>query len=322
MNRRGFLKKLGAGMAATTALYGCSSETRQKAATVSAESETPGEMTYRTSLTGDKVSLLGYGCMRWPMKKNKDGKDVVDQETVNELVDYAIAHGVNYFDTSPVYLQGQSESATGIALKRHPRDKFFIATKMSNFGIYTLEGAKKMYEQSFKELQVDYIDYYLLHSVGGSMDDFNKRYIENGVLDFLLKEREARHIRNLGWSFHGRKEVFDEILNMDVKWDFVQIQLNYSDWKHASGRNVNAEYLYQELEKKGIPVVIMEPLLGGRLSKLSDHLVGRFKQRRPNQSVASWAFRFSGHWPGILCSLSVMTYKEHLIDNLKTFSPL
>ncbi|MBQ8520149.1 MAG: aldo/keto reductase [Bacteroides sp.] len=322
MNRRGFLKKLGAGMAATTALYGCSSETRQKAATVSAESETPGEMTYRTSLTGDKVSLLGYGCMRWPMKKNKDGKDVVDQETVNELVDYAIAHGVNYFDTSPVYLQGQSESATGIALKRHPRDKFFIATKMSNFGIYTLEGAKKMYEQSFKELQVDYIDYYLLHSVGGSMDDFNKRYIENGVLDFLLKEREARHIRNLGWSFHGRKEVFDEILNMDVKWDFVQIQLNYSDWKHASGRNVNAEYLYQELEKKGIPVVIMEPLLGGRLSKLSDHLVGRFKQRRPNQSVASWAFRFSGHWPGILCSLSGMTYKEHLIDNLKTFSPL
>lgn len=321
MNRRGFLKKLGAGAVASTTLYGCSSGNKQEAVQ-STTTKTMGEMTYRTSLTGDKVSLLGYGCMRWPMIKNSEGKEVVDQETVNELVDYAIEHGVNYFDTSPVYLQGQSESATGIALKRHPRNKFFIATKMSNFGHSSFENSKKMYEQSFKELQVDYIDYYLLHSIGGSMDDFNKRFIDNGILDFLLKEREAGRIRNLGWSFHGQKEVFDHVLNMDVKWDFVQIQLNYADWRHASGRNVNAEYLYQELEKKGVPVVIMEPLLGGRLSRLSDHLVGRFKQRRPNESVASWAFRFSGHWPGILCSLSGMTYKEHLIDNIKTFSPL
>ena len=154
------------------------------------------------------------------------------------------------------------------------------------------------------------------------MDDFNNRFINNGVLDFLIKEREAGRIRNLGWSFHGQQEVFDYVLNMDVKWDFVQIQMNYADWRHASDRNVNAEYLYHELEKKGVPVVIMEPLLGGRLSRLSDHLVGRFKQRRPNESVASWAFRFAGHWPGVLCALSGMTYKEHLIDNLKTFSPL
>ena len=321
MNRRGFLKKLGAGAVASTTLYACSSG-KQQEAVQSTETKSMGEMTYRTSLTGDKVSLLGYGCMRWPMKKDKNGKEVVDQETVNDLVDYAIEHGVNYFDTSPVYLQGQSESATGIALKRHPREKYFVATKMSNFGHSSFENSKKMYEQSFKELQVDYIDYYLLHSIGGSMDDFNNRFINNGVLDFLLKEREAGRIRNLGWSFHGQQEVFDYVLNMDVKWDFVQIQMNYADWRHASGRNVNAEYLYHELEKKGVPVVIMEPLLGGRLSRLSDHLVGRFKQRRPNESVASWAFRFAGHWPGVLCALSGMTYKEHLIDNLKTFSPL
>ena len=279
-------------------------------------------MTYRTSKTGDKVSLLGYGCMRWPMKKDEGGKEIVDQEAVNSLVDYAIEHGVNYFDTAPVYLQGQSESATGIALKRHPRDKYFVATKMSNFGNSSFENSKKMYEQSFKELQVDYIDYYLLHSIGGSIEDFNKRFIENGILDFLLKEREAGRIRNLGWSFHGKQNVFDYILNMDIQWDFVQIQLNYSDWRHATGRNVNAEYLYTELEKKGVPVVIMEPLLGGRLAKVSDHLVSRFKQRRPDKSVASWAFRFAGHYPGILTALSGMTYKEHLIDNLNTYSPI
>ena len=322
MNRRGFFRALGASVISGSAFYSCASEVKKSSVLSSNGTTEKGEMTYRTSKTGDKVSLLGYGCMRWPMKKDEGGKEIVDQEAVNSLVDYAIEHGVNYFDTAPVYLQGQSESATGIALKRHPRDKYFIATKMSNFGNSSFENSKKMYEQSFKELQVDYIDYYLLHSIGGSIEDFNKRFIENGILDFLLKEREAGRIRNLGWSFHGKQNVFDYILNMDIQWDFVQIQLNYSDWRHATGRNVNAEYLYTELEKKGVPVVIMEPLLGGRLAKVSDHLVSRFKQRRPDKSVASWAFRFAGHYPGILTALSGMTYKEHLIDNLNTYSPI
>ena len=317
MDRRSFLKRLGAGLAASTALYGCSSESKKQTLSATSHTKEIGEMTYRTSLSGDKVSILGYGCMRWPMKNDENGKDVVDQETVNELVDYAIEHGVNYFDTAPVYLQGQSEKATGIALKRHPRDKFFIATKMSNFSNPSFENSKKLYEQSFKEMQVDYIDYYLLHSIGGNMNDFNRRFIDNGILDFLIKEREAGKIRNLGFSFHGDHKVFDHVLNMDVKWDFVQIQMNYADWKTN-----NAEYLYNELAKRNIPVVIMEPLLGGRLSKLSDHLIGRLKQRRPDISVASWAFRFCGHFPGVLTALSGMTYKEHLIDNLKTYSPL
>jgi predicted aldo/keto reductase-like oxidoreductase len=317
MDRRSFLKRLGAGLAASTALYGCSSESKKQTLSATSHTKEIGEMTYRTSLSGDKVSILGYGCMRWPMKKDENGKDIVDQETVNELVDYAIEHGVNYFDTAPVYLQGQSEKATGIALKRHPRDKFFIATKMSNFSNPSFENSKKLYEQSFKEMQVDYIDYYLLHSIGGNMNDFNRRFIDNGILDFLIKEREAGRIRNLGFSFHGDHKVFDHVLNMGVKWDFVQIQMNYADWKTN-----NAEYLYNELAKRNIPVVIMEPLLGGRLSKLSDHLIGRLKQRRPDISVASWAFRFCGHFPGVLTSLSGMTYKEHLIDNLKTYSPL
>ena len=317
MDRRSFLKRLGAGLAASTALYGCSSEAKKQTLSATSHTKEIGEMTYRTSSTGDKVSLLGYGCMRWPMKKDDNGKDIIDQETVNELVDYAIEHGVNYFDTAPVYLQGQSEKATGIALKRHPRDKFFIATKMSNFSNPSFENSKKLYEQSFKEMQVDYIDYYLLHSIGGNMNDFNRRFIDNGILDFLIKEREAGKIRNLGFSFHGDHKVFDHVLNMGVKWDFVQIQMNYADWKTN-----NAEYLYNELAKRNIPVVIMEPLLGGRLSKLSDHLIGRLKQRRPDISVASWAFRFCGHFPGVLTALSGMTYKEHLIDNLKTYSPL
>lgn len=321
LNRRGFLKKVGAGAITATALQGCTPENIKKA------SKVIGEMTYRSHPTrGDKVSLLGYGCMRWPLleKPAADG-NVIDQEMVNELIDYAMDHGVNYYDTSPVYIQGWSEKSTGIALKRHPRNKYYIATKLSNFSNYSRENSLAMYYKSFKDLQTDYIDYYLLHSIGGGgMKAFNDRYVNNGILDFLLEEREAGRIRNLGFSFHGAVEVYDEVLAMHdkVNWDFVQIQLNYVDWKHASGNNVNADYLYGELQKKNIPSIIMEPLLGGRLSGLPEHLVRKLKEKEPEQSVASWAFRFAGSPEGVLTVLSGMTYMEHLQDNLKTYSPL
>ena len=240
-------------------------------------------------------------------------------------MDYAIEHGVNYFDTSPVYVQGWSEKSTGIALKRHPREKIFIATKLSNFQNWTRENSIAMYEKSFRDLQTDYFDYYLLHSIGnGGIETFRARYIENGMLDYLMKEREAGRIRNLGFSFHGTTEVFDEVLAMHdyAHWDFVQIQLNYVDWLHASGNNVNAEYLYSELEKRNIPAIIMEPLLGGRLSNVPEHIMLRLKERMPQSSVASWAFRFAGSPSSVLTVLSGMTYLEHLQDNIRTYSPL
>ena len=144
------------------------------------------------------------------------------------------------------------------------------------------------------------------------------------MLDFLVEERKAGRIRNLGFSFHGQKEGFDEILAYHDKYhfDFVQIQLNYLDWKHADGWNCNADYLQSELDKRGIPSIIMEPLLGGRLAKVPQHIADRLKERDPQNSVASWAFRFAGSHPGVLCVLSGMTYMEHLQDNLKTYSPL
>ena len=304
-------------------------------------------MTYRTTpSTGDRVSLLGYGMMRLPMRKRADGNgEEVDQETVNKLVDHAIEHGVNYFDTSPRYVQGLSETATGIALSRHPRNKYFVATKLSTHpdepSLRTFEGSRDMYLNSMKALRVDYIDYYLIHCTGlgtavlggpeasketGSMGAIKERLLDNGMLDFLLKEREAGRIRNLGWSFHGELDVFKWLLRLHdegrARWDFVQIQMNYVDWRHASGWNTNAEYLYGELTKRGIPTVIMEPLLGGRLASLADFLNARLKQRRPEDSIASWAFRFAGTYEHVLTVLSGMTYMEHLQDNVRTYSPL
>ncbi len=335
IDRRRFLKVLGGStLASTASLYSCKPD-KNASFRGNGSGDIPAEMTYRTTpTTGDKVSLLGYGCMRWPTVSNssaRDSSDEIDQEMVNRLVDYAIAHGINYFDTSPAYCKGRSEHATGIALSRYPRDTYYIATKLSNFApqTWSRENSMAMYRNSMKELQVDYIDYYLLHGIGmgNGMEDFEGRYINNGMLDFLLEERKAGRIRNLGFSYHGDIKVFDYLLfrQNEIKWDFVQIQLNYVDWKHAkevNTRNTDAEYLYGELQKRNIPAIIMEPLLGGRLSNVHDHIAAKLKQRSPESSVASWAFRFAGTFPGVLTVLSGMTYMEHLQDNLRTYSPL
>ena len=334
ISRRNFLKKLGAGATTITvaaAASACGGSGKDKiASAASAKREIPTDkMTYRVNHNNnDRVSILGYGCMRWPMIPNPSGQgEIVDLESVNRLIAYAMEHGVNYYDTSPAYCQGFSEGATGEALSRFPREKFLVATKLSNFApsTWSRESSIAMYRNSFKELRVDVIDYYLLHSIGnGGIETFNKRYIENGMVDYLMEERKAGRIRNLGFSFHGTKEVFDRVLAMHEKvhWDFVQIQLNYVDWRHASGANVNADYLYAELVKRNIPAIIMEPLLGGRLSNVPEHIMLRLKQQRPDESVASWAFRFAGSPENVLTVLSGMTYMEHLQDNLLTYSPL
>lgn len=187
-----------------------------------------------------------------------------------------------------------------------------------------------MYHNSLKLLQVDYIDYMLLHAIGmgdNGMEAYKARYVDNGMLDYLLAEREAGRIRNLGFSYHGDIEVFDYLLSQHdrYKWDFVQIQLNYLDWQHAKELNfynTDAEYLCGELAKRKIPVVVMEPLLGGRLSKVPDHIVARLKQRESDKSAASWAFRYAGTLPDVLTVLSGMTYMEHLQDNLRSYCPL
>ncbi|MBR6715350.1 MAG: aldo/keto reductase [Prevotella sp.] len=332
ISRRQFLKIFGGGAVTAAAIVtGCKSKAEQKAIDEYAKQVEPpvGKMTYRINpTTGDKVSLLGYGMMRLPSKT--ENQDDYDQDMINKQVDYAIEHGVNYFDTSPVYCQGKSEYHTGIALSRHKRSEYFVATKLSNFNpeSQSREGSIAMYKKSMKDLQVDYIDYYLLHSIGGGgMEAFNTRYVNNGMLDFLVEERKAGRVRNIGFSYHGDITVFDYLLSMHdkYKWDFVQIELNYLDWDYANeinDRNTDARYLYDELHKRGIPAVIMEPLLGGRLANLPQYLLTELKQRNPERSVASWAFRYAGTPEGVLTVLSGMTYMEHLKDNLLTYCPL
>jgi len=324
MNRRRFLRALGLG-AAAMAVNPLSVLAGEKGRPQDRDGgDAQGQMTYRVQhRSGDKVSLLGFGMMRLPD----------DQDEVNQLVDYAIKHGVNYFDTAPMYKGGQSETMTGKALSRHPRDKFFVATKMSNQkeSLWSLDESRKMYEKSFRDLQVDYIDYYLLHSVGGGgMDTLKGRFLDNGVLEFLLREREAGRIRYLGFSYHGDVSVFDYLLDHqdEYHWDFVQIQMNYLDWRHASlnksgwRQDADAEYLYNKMEKVGVQTVVMEPLRGGALARMDDELVQRLAALRPDDSPAKWAFRWVGSHPNILTTLSGMNQMSHMQENVATFSPL
>ena len=337
INRRRFLKLLGAGSVVTAATFsGCKPKAMEAPEEEYKHQVEPpkGKMTYRRNpKTNEDVSLLGYGMMRLPTTDGTAARESdapIDQEQVNRLVDYAIEHGVNYFDTSPAYCKGMSEHATGIALSRHPRNSYYIATKLSNFNedTWSKQASIQLFNNSLKELQVDYIDYYLLHGIGmGGMENFESRFENNGILDWLVEQRKAGRIRNLGFSYHGDIEVFDYLLSMhdEYHWDFVQIELNYLDWHYAdeiNPRNTDAEYLYGELLKLGIPAVIMEPLLGGRLSNVPQYLAARMKARDPEHSVASWAFRYAGSPEGVLTVLSGMTYMEHLKDNLLSYCPL
>ena len=321
MSRREFLRRLGLGAGSAVALVALepfSALARDEKLKVA-----ENRMTYRVQHgSGEQISLLGFGMMRLPD----------NQDEVNQLVDYAIEHGVNYFDTAPMYMRGRSEVLMGNALSRYPREKYYVATKMSNQNqrSWALEESKKMYYQSFQRLKVDYIDYYLLHSIGGGgVDNVKGRFIDNGLLDFLLEERKAGRIRHLGFSYHGDVRAFDWLLdhNDEYHWDFVQIQMNYLDWRHASlgdgwKRDADAEYLYNKCQKLDIQCVIMEPLRGGALAKLRDEQFKQLQELRPNDSAARWAFRWVGSHSNILTALSGMNRMDHLIDNVETFSPL
>ncbi len=288
-----------------------------------------------------KISLLGYGAMRLPTTDGghannwvKEGytNSAIDQELINRQIKMLLDGGVTYFDTSPAYCRGDSEATLGKALKAsgYDRKDYLIATKLSNFAPqqYPLAECKKMFENSLKFLQTDYIDNYLLHSVGnGGFATFSKRYIENGAADWCAELRTQGRIKNLGFSYHGDPKAFDWCIEHHdkYKWDFVQIQMNYIDWLHAkeiNERNLNAKYLYETLTKLKIPVVIMEPLLGGRLARYNYALAQELTPLDPEATLAKWALRFCGTFPNVMTVLSGMTRTEHIEENLATFSPL
>lgn len=255
-----------------------------------------------------EVSLLGFGCMRFPLTAEGTIEEVQSQE----MIDYALANGVNYIDTAYFYHDGQSETFVGKALQKYERSSYYLATKLPVWILNDTLDTRKVVEEQLRRLNTDYIDFYLLHTLDRKKWDI---VLNNDILAVLEELRQEGKIRHIGFSFHDEYDVFEEIIKYR-KWDFCQIQLNYMDTEEQAG--LKGYYLAEEL---GVPVVIMEPVRGGALANFSDEMNAAFKALDEKASIASYALRFVAGFPNVRVVLSGMSSLEQVQDNIKIFSP-
>lgn len=270
-------------------------------------------MIYR-DFDNKKLSLLGFGAMRLPMKK-VDDKKFVDIELTEKMVDYAIKNGVNYFDTAYPYHGGQSERIMGELLRKYPRESFYLATKYPGHQISESYDPKAIFEEQLRKCQVEYFDFYLLHNIcESSIATYeDERW---GIIDYFKEQKRLGRIKHLGFSTHANMPCLTDFLKKygDIM-EFCQIQLNYLDWTLQQGKEK-----CDLLNQYNIPIWVMEPVRGGKLAKLADHLAGDLMAMRNDESTAAWAFRFLQDIPGVTMILSGMSDMEQVEDNIKTFS--
>ncbi len=252
------------------------------------------------------ISVIGFGMMRLPQT---DGEP--DIAKTQEMVDYAIEHGINYFDTAWFYHGGKSELAVGEVLSKHPRNSYYLADKMPLRILKDKSEVIPTFEEQLKKCRTDYFDFYLAHNI-------NKREWETlkncNVYEQLTQKKKEGKIKYLGFSIHDTPELLEEVVNT-YKWDFVQLPINPIDWKV-----VDAKKQYEIATKVGLPVVVMNPLKGGQLSTLNEKAVELLKNENPDVSPSSWSLRYSASLPNVFVVLSGMTEMEHVVDNVKTFT--
>lgn len=255
---------------------------------------------------GIETSLLGFGCMRFPV--TPEGK--IDEAKAEEMLQKGIAQGVNYIDTAYPYHNGESEPFVGKVLKKYDRDSFFLATKLPVWMVHSIEDVDRIFEEQLKRLQTDHIDFYLMHAMGRERFD---EMVKIGCVKRLEELKAEGRIKYLGFSFHDSYEAFEEILNYR-DWDFCQIQLNYMDTEEQAGIKG-----YELAASKEIPVIVMEPVKGGSLASFSEDIMEKFHSVNENASAASFALRYVGSLPGVKVVLSGMSTMEQVEDNLNTF---
>ena len=286
ITRRQALKHLGFGALAIAAGYSlvtsCKGKVKEEAA-----NGTLVMAKKMDEITGKEISLLGYGCMRFPTYETEEtdsrGRKVkaIDMEKSKALIDYAYANGITHYDTAWNYHNGTSAAAIGTLLKDYPRESFTLCNKMPGWLITSPEKAKELFETQLQQCGVEYFDYYLCHAIS-KQEGYDKPYEELGGYEVLAKEKEAGRIKRLGFSFHGSKELFTYILDKR-QWDFVLLQINYMDWVDEE-----AEFFYNEAARRGIPCMVMEPLLGGSLASLTPDANEILEKAAPGMSIASW----------------------------------
>ncbi|MDD3369295.1 MAG: aldo/keto reductase [Lachnospiraceae bacterium] len=259
-----------------------------------------------------KLSALGMGAMRLPVIDGDDAK--IDEAATQEIVDYALEQGINYFDTAWGYHGENSELAMGKALKKHARESFYLTTKFPGYDLNNMDKVQAIFEKQLEKCQVEYFDFYLFHNVCEMNIDayLDEKY---GIFDYLMAQKKAGKIRHLGFSSHGSIEVMKRFLKAYGKdMEFCQIQLNYLDWKFQ-----DAKGKVELLKQYGIPVWVMEPLRGGRLANLSEENNAILKELRPEEGIPAWAFRFLQSIPEVTMVLSGMSNFEQMKENIHTF---
>jgi len=257
-----------------------------------------------------ELGLLGFGTMRMPQLENGQ----VDEELVNQMVDVAMQNGINYFDTAYPYHGSTAETAIGKVLKKYPRESFYLATKYPGHQIASSYNPAEIFEEQLKKCQVDYFDFYLLHNV---YENSIQQYTDPrwGIIEYFKEQKRLGRIKHLGFSTHAAVPCLKEFIDAyGDDMEFCQIQLNYLDWTLQ-----DAKTKYEILTEKDIAVFVMEPVRGGRLVQLSDEETRLLKEKRPNDSVASWGFRFLQALPNVKMILSGMSNMEQLMDNITTF---
>lgn len=261
---------------------------------------------------GLKLSALGMGAMRLPIIDGDDAR--IDEKKAEEMVDYAMAHGVNYYDTAWGYHDGKSELVMGRALSKYPRESFYLTTKFPGYDLSNMDKVEEIFEKQLEKCGVEYFDFYLFHNVCEMNIDayLNPKY---GIYEYLLQQKKAGRIRHLGFSAHGSYDVMKRFLEAYGKdMEFCQIQLNYLDWSFQ-----DAKAKVELLKEYHLPVWVMEPLRGGRLASLTPEETAKLQAMRPDEKVPAWAFRFLQSIPEVTMVLSGMSNMEQMQENIRTF---
>ena len=259
-----------------------------------------------------KISALGMGAMRLPVIDGDDSR--IDVELSEKMVAYAMEHGINYYDTAWGYHNGNSETVMGNALKKYPRESYYLTTKFPGYDLANMDKVEEIFEKQLEKCQVDYFDFYLFHNVCEMNIDayLDPKY---GIYDYLMVQKKNGRIRHLGFSAHGNYDVIKRFLEAYGKdMEFCQLQLNYLDWTFQNGREK-----VELLKEYNIPVWVMEPLRGGRLASLSEENAAKLQALRPDEKVPAWAFRFLQTIPEVKVVLSGMSDMEQMKENIRTF---
>lgn len=262
-------------------------------------------------MTNEINPMLGFGLMRLPQTDSK-----IDTAKVCEMVDKYLQSGATYFDTAYVYHGGESERIVYDAIvSRYPRESFTVATKLPAWEMHSIDDRDKIFNAQLEKMGVDYIDYYLLHSVedGNNYD----KYVEYDCFNWAMEKKAQGLIKFFGFSYHGSPDLLVEILDKHPEIEFVQLQINYADWESDL---INSRKLYEIVTSRNLPIIVMEPVKGGILAKMNPSIEEEFKKADSEASIASWALRFVGSLPGIKVILSGMSNDEQMDDNLKTFA--